>query len=172
MHDLFDIDDKSPNLEKQSSDIFHHIIAKLLSVTKRARLDIEPIVSFLCTRVSKSTQQDWLKLGRLLDYFSNTMDMPRIIGSDRLYVIYSWANTSYAVHDDMKGHTSGVTSYELGATHTKCSKQKINTTSSVESKIVGASDYITYMVWLVGFMKEQGIVVTNKLFFQDNMCAM
>ena len=85
--DLFDIDEKSDGLNKENSDIFHHIVAKLLFVSKRARIDIEPTVSFLCTRVAKSTIQDWTKVGRLLGYMKNTIDLPRIIGADRLDVI-------------------------------------------------------------------------------------
>ena len=73
------IDDTSPIFDKQSSEIFHHIAARLPFVSKRARLYTEPTVSFLCTRVSKSTQQDLLQLGKLLYYLSNTMVMPRII---------------------------------------------------------------------------------------------
>ena len=61
-HDPFALD-KSPSLDKQSSDIFHHIVAKLLFVVKWARLEIDSTVSFLCTRESKNAQQNWLELG-------------------------------------------------------------------------------------------------------------
>ena len=55
---LFDIDKSSKGLDSKRSEIFHHIVAKLLQVSKRARLDLETTISFLCTRVSKSTQED------------------------------------------------------------------------------------------------------------------
>ena len=171
-HDLFDVDMNAEGLSKHESDVFHHIVAKLLFVAKRARLDIEPTISFLCTRVAKSTVQDWKKLGRLLGYLRDTIKLPRIIGADRLDIISCWADASYAVHHDMKGHTGGVTSFGRGVTHTMCSKQKLNTKSSTESEIVGASDYITFLVWLSGFMKDQGIVINKKILFQDNMSAM
>ena len=72
----------------------------------------------------------------------------------------------------MKGHTGGVTSFGQDMTYAKYSKQKINTKSSTESEVVGASDYITFMVWLAGFMKEQGQQLKHEIFFQDNMSAM
>ena len=122
--------------------------------------------------MSKSTKQDWIKLGRLLGYLKGTINMPRIIGANKLDMIYCLADASYAVHHDMKGHTGGVTSFEIGVTHTKCSKQKINTKSSTESEIVGASGYITFMVWLADFMLKQGMVINKKIFFQDNTSAM
>ena len=88
-HDLFEIDSKSDRLNKEQSELFHHIVAKLLYVAKRARLDIEPSTSFLCTRVSKSTKQDWKKLGRVLGYLKGTMHMPRILGVENFNVIRS-----------------------------------------------------------------------------------
>ena len=57
-HDLFDVDSKARRLNKEYSELFHHIVAKLLFVAKRARFDIDTAISFLCTRVSKSTLED------------------------------------------------------------------------------------------------------------------
>ena len=170
-HDLFEVNESSKRLNVNKSEMFHHLVAKLLFVTKRARLDIEPTISFLCTRVTKSSDEDWLKLKRLLGYLKVTLDMPRLIGADSLSIVQSWADASYAVHPDMKGHTGGVTSFGHGLTHTECSKQKINTKSSTESEIVAASDYLAHTVWLAGFMKEQGYPLSRKLFYQDNMSA-
>ena len=45
---------------------FHSATAKLLFLTKHAMPDLETAVSFLYTRVSKSTKQDMKKLKRVL----------------------------------------------------------------------------------------------------------
>ena len=45
---------------------FHSVVAKLLYVSIRARMDLLLAVSFLSTRVSKSTVQDRAKLKRIL----------------------------------------------------------------------------------------------------------
>ena len=66
---LFDIDESSEQLSKDRKELFHHIVAKLLFVSKRARPDIDLTISFLCSRVDKSTEEDWNKLGRLLHIF-------------------------------------------------------------------------------------------------------
>ena len=97
--------------------------------------------------------------------------MPRILGADSLNIVQSWADASYAVHHNMRGHTGGVTSFGFGVTHTECSKRKINTKRSTESEIVAASDYLAHTVWLAGFMKDQGYPISRKLFYQDNMSA-
>ena len=56
---LFVVNNDLPSLETERAEIFHHVVAKLLYVAKRARVDIQLAIAFLCTRVSKSTQEDW-----------------------------------------------------------------------------------------------------------------
>ena len=52
---LFAVSEDLPLLETKQAEIFHHIVAKLLYVAKRARIDLQLAIAFLCTRVSKST---------------------------------------------------------------------------------------------------------------------
>lgn len=63
---LFDVNDQVVPLPEKQQDIFHLVVAKLLWVMKRGRPDIELAISFLCTRVSKPTSEDWYKLRRVL----------------------------------------------------------------------------------------------------------
>ena len=56
--DLFKVDETSKGLDEEKSERFHHIMSKLLLVSKRARFDIELVISFLYTRLSKSTMED------------------------------------------------------------------------------------------------------------------
>jgi hypothetical protein len=51
----------------------------------------------------------------------------------------TWIDASYAVHPDMKSHTGGAVSFGTGAALSKSSKQKLNTRSSTEAELVGAS---------------------------------
>lgn len=55
-------------LSKEKIDIFHHIVANLLFVAKRSHIDIDLAILYLCTRVSRPTKDDWLKLKRVLTY--------------------------------------------------------------------------------------------------------
>ena len=57
-HNLFEIKEVSSPLNEEKMEIFHHIVVKLLYVSKRARVDIDLIVSYLCTRVSCSNDDD------------------------------------------------------------------------------------------------------------------
>ena len=50
-------------LSASESDKYHHYVAKLLFLCKRARPDIQTAVAFLSTRVKKPDQDDIKKLG-------------------------------------------------------------------------------------------------------------
>ena len=50
-HHLFDIAEDSTKLSQADTDLFHHLVAQQLHLSKRARTDIQLSVSFLCTRV-------------------------------------------------------------------------------------------------------------------------
>ena len=52
---LFDKCEQSEPLSTEQSEVFHSIVKKLLYIYKWGRPDIEPTLSFLCTRVSKPT---------------------------------------------------------------------------------------------------------------------
>ena len=47
----------STKLKRKCVDIFHSIVAKLPWVAKGGRTDIDPAILFLCTRVTKSTNE-------------------------------------------------------------------------------------------------------------------
>ena len=108
-HTLFEPDTEEMNeqLGQEKSETFHHIVSKLLYVSKRARLDIDLAISYLCTKTTKRTKGDWEKLRRLLTYLNITIDMKRIIGLDGTGDLRTWVDASCGVHEDMKGHTGG-----------------------------------------------------------------
>ena len=74
---------------------------KLLYICKRGRPDIEPALSYLCTRVSCPTIEDENKLFRVHDFLSNTVDDPRVLGANSLENLYMWVDASYATHPNM-----------------------------------------------------------------------
>ena len=170
--DLFEIDEKSPKLDKDEADHFHRIVVKLLYVSKRGRVDIQLAIAFLCTRVSCCSYQDWDKLKRVMQFLNRTLDDYMIIGADCLTVLKTWVDASYGVHPDMKSHTGGVVSLGRGVIMSKSSKQKLNTKSSTEAELVGASDYLPSTIWAKMFLEEQGYKLRENAFYQDNQSAM
>ncbi len=53
----------------------------------------------------------------------------------------------------------------------KSTKQKLNTKSSTEAELVGASDYLPSTIWAKNFLSAQGYELDENLFQQDNMSA-
>ena len=55
-------------LDEKKAENFHSVVASLLFISRRCRLDIQIAVAFLCTRVSEPDLDDWNKLRRVLQY--------------------------------------------------------------------------------------------------------
>ena len=168
---IFEIDDEAPLLNKERSDRFHRVVAKLLYTSHRGRPDIQLAVAFLCTRVSRSTTQDWEKLKRLLQYLHGTVKDVLILGADCLTKLMTWVDAAYGVHHDMKSHTGGAMSLGWGTVMCKSTKQKLNTKSSTEAELVGASDYLPNTIWVKMFFRAQGYEFLETEFAQDNQSA-
>ena len=55
-------------------------------------------------------------------------------------IIKWWIDASYGVHDNMRSHTGTTMSLGRGSIYSRSVKQKLNTKSSTEADLVGASD--------------------------------
>ena len=71
-------------LDNIKTEAFHHVVSKLLYVSKPARVNIELEISYLCMIVSYSII---------------------IIGACGLEIIQTWVDASYIINWDMQGHT-------------------------------------------------------------------
>jgi hypothetical protein len=80
----------------------------------------------------------------------------RIIGADDLLNMIVMIDSAHAVHNDMRGHTGGITSFGTGIIDQKSSKQKMNTRSSTETEHVGTSEFLPKSVFFELFMGAQG----------------
>ncbi len=154
---LFTNDDESDLINKEDAELFHSIVQKLMYICKRARPDLEPVLSYLSTRVLCPSISDKDKLQRLLDFVRATKDDRRVVGALSLHDMFTWIDASFAVHPNMKSHTGGAISFGKGVIHAKSSKQKINTKSSTEAELVGVSEYLPYHIWDENFLKVSRI---------------
>ena len=67
-HHLFNIAEDTTKLSQADAELFHHFVAQLIYLSKRARTCIQLEVSFLCTRVRGPDTDDYKKLVRLMKY--------------------------------------------------------------------------------------------------------
>ena len=169
---LFEVNSHSPTLlDKDKSDLFHHITAKLLFLCKRARPDIQTAVAFLCTRVKAPDVDDYKKLARVIKYLRGTINMPLTLEAENLQLVKWWVDASFAVHDDMKSHTGGAMSLGKGVIYGTSTRQKINTKSSTEAELVGVNEVLPQVLWTRYFLEEQGYGVVESIVYQDNQSA-
>lgn len=123
-------------------------------------------------RVRKLDIDDWRKLGHLVEYLRSMVYMPLILGADNSRVLNWYVDASFAVHANMKGHTGGGLTMGRGFPIVSSTKQKLNTRSSTESKLVGVDDMMLSILWTQYFLKAQGFKVNDNIIFQDNKSMM
>ena len=168
---LFNINKQSGKLNKEMKEDFHTYVAKCLFLCKRARPDIQTAVAFLTTRVIDPDTDDWKKLIRLLSYLNGTKELVLTIEVDKINMMKWFIDGSFAVHNDMKGHTGGCMTLGKGMIYNKSTKQKINTTSSTESELVAVDDVLSQVLWTNYFMRAQGWFSDQTIVYQDNKSA-
>jgi len=111
---LFD-DKNSKLLDHRKKEQFHTFVAKCLFLSKRARPDIQLTVAVLSTRVKGPTNQDWLRLERLMKYLNGTRTFHLTLGIDDVKVIKWYVDASYGVHPDLRSHTGSIMTMGTGA---------------------------------------------------------
>jgi hypothetical protein len=107
---LFDIDSESELLSGEQYEAFHPRVAKLLYLVKRVSPNGLTTAAFLSTRIIAPTEQDWIKLSRLLKYINSTKDFGIVLDADRNVCVLVYVDASYGVHADGKSHTGVVIS--------------------------------------------------------------
>ena len=172
--DYFKIDNESKLLSSSLQERFHSVTQSLLYLSKRTRPDIQIAVGFLGRRVKKATEEDWNKISRVIRFIRGTIDAGLRLrcGNGRLKVTV-FIDASHAIHDDYRSHT-GCCLYigDMGAVYCKSSRQGLNTKSSAESELVGATDLAGAYIWVHSYLKAQNYDVEYEVDLrQDNLAV-
>ena len=123
---IFNIDHYSLFLKEIRANLHYSMIEKLLWIMERSRPDLELSIYFLMARVAEPIEEDWLKLEWVLKFSYKTKYDRRIISINDILTLLTYIDTRYDIYSNMRGHTGGLRSFELGIIHGKSSKQKIN----------------------------------------------
>jgi len=150
------VDDEkaNPPLSVKSGKEFHTVVAKLLYLAKRARPDILTAVTFLASRVQKSTVEDQLKLTRLLKYLNGTRDCGITLEQRYNYPV-AYCDASYGIHPDCKSHTGLYITLGSGPIFVGSSKQKVIAKSTTEAELIALSDSAGQILWTREFICGQ-----------------
>lgn len=167
---LFSVDISSQLLDTDEKKFFHSTTAKLLYIAKRTRPDVLLAVNFLTTRVQLPTQEDKLKLIRVLKYLNGTRDRELYLRIGKTVQVHAYIDASYGAHDsDGKSHSGAMIGIgEALSIQVKSSKQKIVTKSSTEAELVAVTDMAGEVMDLQGFIQELGYTCAPPKIYQDN----
>ena len=168
---LFEIDQASDPLSAARAKEYHTIAAKFLYLAKRVRPDLLTATSFLVSRASKATVQDWAKLERLQKYLNGTKDLGIVLEASLPIGLTAYVDASYAVHHDCKSHTGIVLTLGKGPIFVKSVKQKLVTKSSTEAELFAVSDASTQIIWAREFLQSQGYEVGAAVIKEDNIAT-
>ena len=112
---LFTVNEDCPKLSEKQAELFHHLTAKLLYLSKRTRSDIQTTIAFLTTHVSSPNCDDYKKLGRCLKYVAETKELPLVLEAVGLHSICWWVDASFGVHPNLRSHTGATLSFGKGS---------------------------------------------------------
>lgn len=168
---LFEVDDSAAKLDTERAVLFHHLVARLVFLCKRARPDVQLAVGFLTTRVKGPDEHDWKKLKRLVQYLRATSELPLTLEADSVHVVKWWVDAAFATHCDMRSQSGGAMSLGKGVVYGASVRQKLNTKSSTEAELVAVDDFMPQVLWTRYFLEAQGYDVQDSVVHQDNQSS-
>ena len=168
---LFTMSNTGKKLTREQSEMFHHNVAKLLFLCKRACPDIQTAMAFLTTHVMAPDEDDYKKLARVMRYLRGTKTMPLTLEADNLQLVKWWIDGAFATHRDMRSHTSRALSLGKGVITGTSTRQKLTTQSSTEAKLVTVDDCMSLILWIRYFLEAQGYGVDDVIIYQDDKSA-
>ena len=92
------------------------------------------------------------KLIRLIQYLNATKTLKTILRAKEEIIIRWYIDAAYAVHADYKSQTGAAMSMGKGTIDNLSTKQKLNTKSSTESKLVAVDDASYLVIWTRNFI--------------------
>ena len=167
---LFKIDEKSELLAVKPRELFHSTVARILYLAKRVRADIITVVSFLCTRVTKATEEDQAKLESLLGYLKRTMTRKLYLHAMTSRQLLAFIDAAFALHFfDSKSHTGVIITMGGVVIYISSRKQKCIAKSPTEAELVGLTDNLGLVELFHEFLSFLfGKPIPTPIIYQDS----
>jgi hypothetical protein len=169
---LYDVDAESPPLDPVRARKFYSIVYKLYYAAIRVETRIQVAIHFLTTRVTKSTEEDWKKLMKVLQFLNGTERSELLLKPDDGPLRAEWlVDVGYAVHADMRSQTGSVGRLNGATIYVRTSKQKCISKSSSESEMRGVADEAGVPHWVNRFLRSLGFAPDSIALREDNTAA-
>jgi hypothetical protein len=102
-------------------------------------------------------RDDYKKLARVIKYLCRTKFMRLTMEMTHLDQNHWFIDSAFTVHNNMRSHSRSYMSFDRGMMNGPSKKQRLNTTSSTEAKIVAVHDNMpSILLWTWYFLVEQG----------------
>lgn len=147
-------------------------MAKLLYLSKQVHPDLLLAVSFLSKRVQNPDIDDYKKLGLCIQYLRDTKNFALTLETTHMSIVHWWVGALFAVHPNCHSHTGAMHTMGIGCFYSMSTKQKLNTHSSTEAKLVAINDATGMILWVRHFLEAQGFTVSDNNILQDNESTM
>ena len=157
--DLFQLDPASEKLPTAKAKLYHSLVARLMWISMRVRIDILMTVVYLASKVHCSTQHEFKKLMRVIGYLKKYPRMNLKIKGDELFqkgVLNVWVDAAHAVHKpSMRSHVGIFVSAGKGPILLKSIGAKRATNSSTASEIYALSSAVSLIImWSLEFSEK------------------
>lgn len=118
-----------------------------------------PTIGILSRRVLGPNTNDREKGHRLVRYLHCTQGLHLVLHYEGLNVCKYDMDVRFVVHLDFRYHSVGVMFMheKSGGMASTSTKQKLNTRSSTNSKLVAVDDFLPKIMWVKTFLEEQGV---------------
>ena len=152
---------------------FHTIAAKLLYLAKRTRGDILTPVSVICSRVEEPSQNDLVKLLKIIKYILGTIgyglkfEKKSPTGSLSLYY-----DVSFETDIKFKSRTGIIVMYGDAPVVCKSNAQHIVTKSSAEAELVALCDGVSVLIGCRNFLTHLDVELTPSVVYEDNKAVL
>jgi hypothetical protein len=139
-------------------------------LAKRVRGDIITVVSFLCTRVTKATEEDQAKLENLLGFLKRTMTRKLYLRAMNSRQLLAFIDAAFALHFfDSKSHTGVVITMGGVVIYISSRKQKCIAKSPTEAELVGLTDNLGLIELFHEFLSFLfGQILPLPIIYQDS----
>ena len=154
---------------------YKSLVMSLFYVAKRTRPDILFAVSYLATKCSNPTLNDFDKAKRILSYLKCTIDMKLTHKCDNKgpkNLLFAFVDASYATHPDMKGHSGCLIFDECGnLLYASSTKQKLMSKSSTDAEIIAVHSSMNSIEEIRDLFNELNGEINPVCLYQDNLSA-
>ena len=175
-HELFKVSSDSRPLDKDEAKFYATAIGKLLYTSSKVRPILALPVSFLSKRMKCPTEEDMMKLKRVLFWLRKHPGGGLTITDDmhEPLEIYVWADASDNCHHDAKGHTGifiSIGNQEGSPVYYMSKVQTLVSRSSTEAELIAVYKAIPRALWAMEAMTEWGYPQESVNVYQDNIAT-